>query len=166
MTSPLMDDHYIKSYLGADTANYRDRCVAFVDILGFRDLIARIESPDDALFQRLYCILATIRELRNNKLSGVQVSCFSDCIVISSTPDSYFSIILRVRDIYEALLFHGILCRGAVMKGWVSNIVFGTMGSERIVRKFDLTEDGKKYFSMEHSFFSGQYLKLKLEKNL
>ena len=140
MSEDLME-HYMKRCLGCYDAKYEERCIAFIDILGFKDTIYKMES-DATLFDHIYRIVAALDQESqmkdeinigsNMKIKihpNEEITFFSDCIVISDLPDSYFHVILKVKSISESLLLHGILCRGAITIGQICHkerIVFGS----------------------------------------
>lgn len=122
-----------KRYYKDDSAKYQNCCVAFIDILGFRSLVAQIESKDDLIFKRLYRILMAIKEIyKPYDTSGetsIKASCFSDCIVLSAPASLRFSVVQQAMQIYQSLLFSGILSRGAITIGSLchqNDIVFGS----------------------------------------
>ena len=71
---------------------YGERIVAFIDILGFRELVRKI-GDDDKLRKRLHHSLERIRSFKEYSLrnetaqKNLEVSVFSDSIAISGTSD-------------------------------------------------------------------------------
>lgn len=115
-------------------ASFEDRFVAFVDILGFRDIVARMHR-EHRLFSAVRDALKTIdnqsRQFRNYRVarkqshrnilaSGklplsppteLQMTAFSDCYVISETRPAWH-VLAGVQALGATLLAQGILCRG------------------------------------------------------
>lgn len=126
---------------------FEDRFVAFIDILGFQDLLTRIARGRSDLFDEiknsLESILAEERELddpdsvRRAFSPTRQMTCFSDHVVISDVVDRWFSLLLAARKLYTKLLSKGILCRGAIARGSTfhhGRIIFG----QGLVRAYEL----------------------------
>lgn len=113
--------------------------MAFVDILGFRDIVARMQEERE-LFSTVRDALKTIdkqaRKFRDYRVarkqshqellaSGkapltspphLQMTAFSDCYVISETSPAWH-VLAGVQALGANMLTQGILCRGAVVKG-------------------------------------------------
>ncbi len=113
--------------------------MAFVDILGFRDIVVRMKS-EPGLFSTVRDALKTIdkqaREFRNYRAARKQsyaavlasgklpltspshlyMTAFSDCYVISETFPAWH-VLTGVQALGATLLRQGILCRGAVVRG-------------------------------------------------
>lgn len=116
--------------------DYENRYVAFIDILGFSDLVRR-SSEDLDLLSRIASVLANVGAYRNSiyedenhHLVGVEVSTFSDCIVVSAKcSDVGLGVVVgMVITIYHSLLHQGVFTRGAISKGGLihnRDIVFG-----------------------------------------
>lgn len=116
--------------------DYEDRYVAFIDILGFSELVRRSSSEAD-LLERLVKVLSEIRGYQNSvykddsrHLVGLEISSFSDCIVVSAKcSDSGLGFVLGVViRVYNELFHQGIFIRGAICKGKMihnENIVLG-----------------------------------------
>lgn len=104
-----------------------DRFVAFIDILGFRNLLKGMAKGRSELFDviknSLESVLAEEKELydrtsvRRLFSPTREMTCFSDHVVISDVPDQWFSLLLAARNLYTRFLFKGILCRGAIARG-------------------------------------------------
>lgn len=115
---------------------FEDRYVAFIDILGFSDLVRR-SSADADLLGRLATVLGDISNYKESvyvderrHLVGAEVSSFSDCIVISAkcTGVGLGVVIGMVITIYHSLLHQGVFTRGAISKGGMihnKNVCFG-----------------------------------------
>lgn len=101
---------------------YDVKIVAFIDILGFENLISSL-SDNPPLHKRLYYALSRIKSVRESSLasntaqSNLDVSTFSDSIVISSSPKDIFDIIWACGWLQAQLLGDGILTRGGISQG-------------------------------------------------
>lgn len=107
--------------------HYEDRYVAFIDILGFSELVKRTESEPEFI-EKLATILEALkaseelskkREQGNAKDHGLRISSFSDCILLSANSNNIGSCVLAVTCIHLCLqlLSHGIFTRGAISPG-------------------------------------------------
>jgi hypothetical protein len=117
-----------------------DRIVAFIDILGFGDLVERAFQCKDATLKKLHDALRMISghaRITNQGIFGAreftpfaQATAFSDSIVISDTNHDFQleRILYEVASIAGFLLSDGILCRGGVATGQTvhdERILFG-----------------------------------------
>jgi len=146
--------------------SFEDRYVAFVDILGFRNIVARMER-EQGLFSTVRDALKTIdeqaREFRNYRVarkkshealiaSGqvpltpppqLQMTAFSDCYVISETAPAW-RVLAGVQALGATLLAQGILCRGAVVRGAAyhrDRVLFGPA----VIEAYELESQVAKY---------------------
>ena len=117
-------------------SEYQERLVAFIDILGFKNLVKRSQT-DRRVLNALWSVIATTQldsilhyEIVNTG-PGLEISQFSDCIVISA-PVGWgypYQMMGRLLTITGTMLrLHGVLCRGGVTIGPLihdSNFVFG-----------------------------------------
>jgi hypothetical protein len=132
--------------LGANTASdgppslgaYEKRVIAFVDILGFRSLLARMPQEPD-LFETIRDALESVMEYgiasrqapvldRSYIPTGLEMTAFSDCYVISAKTGSEFLILNLARQLVLCLLEVGIISRGAIVAGELYHehpVVFG-----------------------------------------
>jgi hypothetical protein len=98
---------------------YKERYVAFLDLLGFKMLVDAAEH--DAKEQaRLKEALKHLREtLCNDTRLGSRFTYFSDCIVISSdvTPEALWDIFHSVGTLTRNLLQFDVLVRGGITRG-------------------------------------------------
>lgn len=107
---------------------YEDRILAFVDILGFKDMIGR--SADDSEKQRLiraamdiihsYKVLNDAGEDGGLRKFGVQVTTFSDSAILSypvSFDGGLFHVLLDLIHLQIDLAYLGVLIRGGVTIG-------------------------------------------------
>ncbi|HEX3855934.1 MAG TPA: hypothetical protein VHY30_01400 [Verrucomicrobiae bacterium] len=134
-----------------NSATLEDRFVAFIDILGFRDLVQRMTSGELELFKTVKTALESIleNEARNydpyTRISHTrQMTAFSDCIVISDLADQFSGVLFAARDLYIRLLLGGILCRGAIARGLTyhsGRVVFG----EGLIRAYELESQAAIY---------------------
>lgn len=124
--------------------SYEHRVVAFLDILGFRNLLeesvdAKGNDAPEAI-GALSDLFATVRrtwdldspDLRMFSIFGSkQVTTFSDCIAISflaNEPDQLFYMLSEIKDLLINLTFKGVLCRGAITIGKLvhtETVIFG-----------------------------------------
>ncbi len=101
---------------------YSEKIVAFVDILGFSNLIETIEE-DRKLHERLHRALTHIRSYKDTSssvdtaASDIEISVFSDCIVISSEPNKFHDVIWASGWLQAKLLGVGVLTRGGIAVG-------------------------------------------------
>ncbi|MDR4498416.1 MAG: hypothetical protein MRK02_10920 [Candidatus Scalindua sp.] len=112
---------------------YKEKIIAFIDILGFESLIKRLPE-DQQLFQNLDYALNRIKHIekqtKNKELitSNLEVSVFSDCIAISAEKDKIRSLIWTSGWLQAELLYVGILARGGISIGPViheNGILYG-----------------------------------------
>ncbi len=102
--------------------DYSDRIVAFVDILGFEALVRRLDSEPE-LHNKLHQALASIGSYKQSSLSentaqsALEVSVFSDSIVVSGTPNDARSVIWSVLHLQCSLLALAIPSRGGIARG-------------------------------------------------
>lgn len=105
--------------------SYENRIVAFIDILGFENIIKstiKSQSELDNLGTALTYIHNYFSSVRDGYLdkSRVQLSQFSDSIVISvsmKNSSEMLSIFKHLKTIQVNLLFQDILLRGGIVKG-------------------------------------------------
>lgn len=111
-------------------SNYDQRFVAFIDILGFSDLVKRSEKDDD-IFIKLANITINIDEKvkqhrtgsQNEEILGdlsqLEVVNFSDSLILSETSDAtgFWKIVLFINTVFFELAQYGTLCRGAISYG-------------------------------------------------
>ena len=111
---------------------YEDRYLAFVDVLGFADLVNRSRSAPqivEQLHQALYSLSTRTRTARS-ELLRLEATSFSDTVVLS-VPVGATELLRMVEIIDEfsvALLRNNMLFRGAIVQGPVlhtEDYVFG-----------------------------------------
>ena len=131
-----------------------DRFVAFVDILGFKNILARVEENfDSEEFKRLESVLNFMNEethdpnysadlpvyeksecgefLIEKELGDPRLTYISDCIIISAEPtlDGFKGLSRKIHKITADLAYDGIFCRGAISKGKMyhqQRVLFGS----------------------------------------
>src|SRR5262245_5947876 len=107
-----------------------DRVVAFVDILGFKDLLKEMEG-NSSVFQTVSNALRHLLDTENTLTAHehtTEMTTFSDCTVLSVAPSSEFFLLDLVRYLSITLLRRGILFRGAIITAPLfheGRIVFG-----------------------------------------
>lgn len=110
---------------------YCERVVAFVDILGFQELVT--ESHNDEGERE-----ALIKALKAVKLAstpfgvgtGLKSQNFSDSVILSARPDAagLWHLLLALQTLADRLLQIGVMVRGGVVLGFIyhdAEIVFG-----------------------------------------
>lgn len=101
---------------------YIPRVVAFIDILGFEQLI-RAFPKDPQRFEQLHYVLhrikfeETSKAFSWNKNSDLEISAFSDSIVISAEEKDISSLVCSVGWLQAELLFVGVITRGGIAIG-------------------------------------------------
>lgn len=114
-----------------NTTNYEERIVAFVDILGFSELVSN-SSSDSEEYEKIKHALDTINRVKKESYgTSAKVTTFSDSIVISypiNEKDPLFYILIDLVHLQLELLQQGVLVRGGIAKGKIRHIqemVFG-----------------------------------------
>lgn len=121
---------------------YEERYVAFIDILGFREMVARMARAPK-FYEEMLSALGVMRQTlppRNDKAAtGLRVQTFSDSIVLSvaPTPDGLWHLLFVAHDLANALLPRGIFIRGGVSRGRMHHEEDILLG-EAMVDAFDL----------------------------
>lgn len=131
-----------------------ERFVAFLDILGFTEILKAIElnnSSDNLDLKRIKSILnfmddettdpnycadlpiyvKTEEDLIEKELGDPKLTYFSDCIIISAEPtlDGFKALSRKIHKITADLAFDGVFCRGAIAKGKLfhhNKVLFGS----------------------------------------
>ena len=128
---------------------YVERIVAFIDILGFRNLVQQI-GADPMLHRKLQGALSRIKHCKlssvadNTAQSDLEVSVFSDSVVISGTMDNFHGVCWTVIHLQCDLLAFGVLARGGISKGRTvhrDDILYG----EGILAAYDLESKAAVY---------------------
>lgn len=104
---------------GTNSFNYEERIVAFVDVLGFADLV--VASDADQIARAQVSNLLGADRLFDKYMTESQLGTatfFSDSFIISMTPpDRIFYMVREVGYLCRYLLLQGFLCRGAITVG-------------------------------------------------
>ena len=146
---------------------FEDRFLAFVDVLGFRDVVHQMaHQPElfstvrdtlktlDRQSQRLRDHAERIRNARARAKQkrvallglnrrGVEMTAFSDCYVVSQTFPAW-EVLAAVQALGSDLLARGILCRGAVVHGKAfhrDRVLFGPA----VIEAYELEQGVAKY---------------------
>jgi len=115
--------------------SFEDRVVAYVDILGFREVVKAAQN-DVKLFALIRDVLTTIEQQvrrfehdREHRSAldpaakflwdppAAEMTAFSDCYLISDQPSRAWTVFAAVQALGSGLLSHNILTRGAVVFG-------------------------------------------------
>lgn len=102
-----------------DATLYREKYVAFIDMLGFSNLV-RAAAGDAAKQNKVVSVIERLKDTGcSDPRRGVQISYFSDCLVISGdrTPDGLSSVLFNIMIIAENLLVVDVLIRGGLTIG-------------------------------------------------
>lgn len=146
-----------------------DRFVAFIDILGFTEIIKSIEAnntKDNQDLKRIKSILNFMDEettdpnystdlpiyiesekgLIEKELGDPRLTYVSDCIIISAEPtlDGFKGLSRKIHKITSDLAYDGIFCRGAITKGKLfhhDKVIFGTS----YIKAYRLEDEKAKY---------------------
>jgi hypothetical protein len=146
---------------------FEDRYLAFVDVLGFRDVVHQMAQRPE-LFSSVRDTLKTLdgqaRRLRDHaqqikaararakqkrvawlglNTRGVEMTAFSDCYVVSQTFPAW-EVLAAVQALGSDLLARGILCRGAVVHGKAfhrDRVLFGPA----VIEAYELEQSVAKY---------------------
>jgi hypothetical protein len=110
---------------------YSDRYVAFIDILGFSDIIRKTAHDDNpARYNAILQVLTEIKSLGSGPGNAFEFQSFSDSIVLSSdvTADGLTSLVRAIEVLAIHMLVNGLLLRGGVAKGKLhhaQDVMFG-----------------------------------------
>jgi hypothetical protein len=127
---------------GSPVDNYRERYVAFLDLLGFKVLVEAAEK-DAKERERLREVLERLSQtLCNNPRLGMRFSYFSDCIIITAdpTPEALWDIFHSIGTLTRNLLQFDVFVRGGITRGGAlhsSQYVYGTAVSRAAVIEKD-----------------------------
>lgn len=131
-----------------------ERFVAFIDILGFTEIVKSVESNnthDNMDLKRIKSILNFMDEettdpnycadlpvyvetedgLMETELGDPKITYVSDCIIISAEPtlDGFKGLSRKIHKITADLAYDGVFCRGAITKGKLfhhDKVIFGS----------------------------------------
>ena len=128
---------------------YEDRIVAFVDILGFRSLVGRLQS-DSQLHQQLHGALSAIKSFKSfagspqTAQKELEASVFSDSIVISGATSELHTVIWTCLGLQTRLLAFCVLTRGGISCGPThhkEDLLYG----EGMIKAYDLESKAAIY---------------------
>jgi hypothetical protein len=104
----------------AESYDYQQRAVAFIDVLGFADLVNRSES-DPEMRAKVGSLIATnalFEKFVKQFLSpSADAAVFSDSFVLSMSADQIIHMVREVGYLCRRLLLLGLPCRGAITSG-------------------------------------------------
>jgi hypothetical protein len=107
---------------------YKEKIVAFIDILGFENIVRRLASDPD-LFCALKSALKRIKDVEHEgRKHNLEVSVFSDSIVVTAHKTEFLGLMNTVVWLQRELLQAGIFIRGGMAVGPVyheNGILFG-----------------------------------------
>lgn len=112
---------------------YEDRVVAFIDILGFSELVKHSESNNDLINYILEALhemdsMKRLKSEEDEEIGQCEIAVFSDTIVLSYKADFLHLLTFSVIYLQAILLTKGILVRGGISQGKLyhrDNIIFG-----------------------------------------
>lgn len=117
--------------------NYKDRIIAFVDILGFKNLVEE-STVNKYEFQKILDSLKNFRKLKKEKedqhhIKDVKVTTFSDSLVISYPLDNsdcevFYSILLDLTRLQLILLGNNVIIRGGIAIGKLRHTQYEIFG--------------------------------------
>jgi hypothetical protein len=122
----------------ASQDEYKERYVAFLDLLGFKSLVCAAED-DENEHTRLRHVLERLNQtLCSVPRWGFRFSHFSDCIIITSdiAPEALETIFSSVETLTRNLLQYDVLVRGGMTRGGAfhsQQYVYGTAISRAAV---------------------------------
>jgi hypothetical protein len=131
-------------------AEYRERYCAFVDILGFRDLIARLRSGAVSV-ANVRNVLSSMHSPPKGRKEAFgdndfRVQSISDSVVVSAAmaPEGLSQILFSLENLAHGLLLDGYFVRGAIVRGRLfhdDKMVFG----EGLVEAYRLESEIVRY---------------------
>lgn len=147
-----------------DVMKFKEKIIAFIDIIGFKDIVEKSERGEGKSLDEVLKILneLTVRsntvcpdsELKSNDLDFV-ITQISDCVIISAelSDAGIVNLIEHCRSVASCLMLNGIMCRGFITKGNIyhtENQVVGTgyqeayAGEPEVVVFGEVVENDKK----------------------
>ncbi len=112
---------------------YEEKFVAFIDILGFSNIVRSFQNKPKN-HDKIHSALLKLIEYKNSSKShnlaqsNLEISTFSDSIVISASKADFFSLIWTCGWLQANLLKIGILIRGGISQGLIyhqEDIIYG-----------------------------------------
>lgn len=132
------------------TNAYQPRVIAFIDILGFKDLVRRIPS-EPRLVAEILEALQFIHQIedfamrgRGGDAEGTEMTAFSDCWVLSNEPDKILEVASAARSVATRLLQLGLPTRGSIVIGDAyhrGRVVFG----DAMIQAYETEQGGAMY---------------------
>jgi len=103
--------------MGKSSEGYKDRIVAFVDILGFKNLV--VKGKVSTILKSMEIIRERVALIPNTKDSPLETSQFSDSLILSAPNDAngVIHLVHFVSLLAAELFLDGIWCRGAITSG-------------------------------------------------
>lgn len=142
--------------------DYRERYVAFLDLLGFKTLVARAET-EPAERKRVREVLELMRDsLTQNPRLGLRFTHFSDCIVLSidRTPAGLMEAFESINVLTSNLLQFDVLVRGGLVAGNAyhdKDFVYGTAVNRAFHLEHEVAQDPMILLSEEVVADANQY---------
>ena len=126
-----------------------NRCVAFLDILGFKDLVAR--STHSEIYDMLSSISSVQEAIEGAEAERVFITKFSDSIVIfsrDSQKDSLMTFMIAIEYLFIRCMQKRIPIKGAVAFGQISVDIDNTLFFGQPLIDAYLLEENLKYYGM------------------
>lgn len=136
------------------THDYKERYVAFLDLLGFKNLVTNAET-NPVERERLLAVLEIMRDsLCQNPRLGMRFTHFSDCVVLSidRTLDGLREAFESIHVLTFNLLQFDVLVRGGLVAGNAhhsGDFVYGTAINRAYRLESELAEDPMTLLSEE-----------------
>jgi hypothetical protein len=115
-------------------AMYKDKLIAFVDILGFRNLVIQSEETDNPTLEYLLDLtrkLGSSEDSVRYSQSDFRITQLSDCAIVSSdvSPAGTINLLQHCFEVSINLLMAGHLCRGYMTRGKIFHTDRQVIGS-------------------------------------
>jgi hypothetical protein len=125
-----------------DVNEYRERYVAFLDLLGFKVLVEHAETDQIERERLTEAVDRLRRTLCNNPAIGMRFTYFSDCIIVTAerSPRGLWELLTSICTLTCNLLQHNVLVRGGMTLGGAlhnEQFVYGTAVSRAAVIEKD-----------------------------
>jgi len=103
----------------ASSVVYADRIVAFIDVLGFSELVKASDTDSTALskVKKLIATHELFERFMGEYLDFARADFFSDCFVLSVNTDQVIYLIRETGYLCRHLLLQGFSCRGGISAG-------------------------------------------------
>jgi hypothetical protein len=125
----------------------KDRVVAFIDILGFKDLVSRLQAEPElfkTILEAQEQALRKEQKIYESVSRRVEMTAFSDCVVLSAEAGNESEVVAKAGYFAIGLLHRRVLCRGAVVTGKAyhrERILFG----KAVIDAYEAERDVAKY---------------------